>query len=183
MEATGNGAPRIGEKTPPNLLYMETLGRLYPEAKFIHVIRDGRAVSASLLKQNWMDMRTGKPVDYCTDLRKAAHYWSSMVQEIRSQAASVPGRYLEVRYEKLVTHPREVMMQILAFLEEPWDEAVLSHEKAAVVLPDTESSSDAVSKPVNANAVDRWKSELADEDVAAIEQQVGPTLKELGYAA
>ena len=83
MEETGNGAQRIGEKTPPNLLCMETLGRIYPEAKFIHVIRDGRAVSASLLRQNWLDMNTGKKIDYCQDPIKAAQYWAAVVIQER----------------------------------------------------------------------------------------------------
>ncbi|MEC7242767.1 MAG: sulfotransferase [Myxococcota bacterium] len=183
MESTGNGASRIGEKTPPNLLYMEVLGRLYPQAKFIHVIRDGRAVSASLLKQNWIDMNTGQRLPYCSEPKSAAQYWMTMVEDIRRQAETVPGRYLEIRYEDLVTHPREVMMRVLTFLEEPWDEAVLRHEQAGVDLPSTESSSVAVSQAVNTKAIDRWKTELSEEVLALIEQQAGATLKRLGYAA
>ena len=106
-----------------------------------------------------------------------------MVEDIRRQAETVPGRYLEIRYEDLVTHPREVMMRILTFLEEPWDEAVLSHEQAGVNLPSTESSSVAVSQAVNTKAIDRWKTELSEEVLALIEQQAGATLKRLGYAA
>ena len=95
---------------------------------------------------------------------------------------SLPNTYI-VRYEDLVTRPREIMMQVLAFLEEPWDEAVLEHERSSVVLPSTESSSAAVSQAVNTQAVDRWKPELSSEVISVIEQQAGPTLKQLGYAA
>ena len=142
-----------------------------------------KATSLNQLKKNWIDMNTGQRLPYCSEPRSAANYWSSMVSEIRRQAESVPGRYMEVRYEELVTKPREVMMQVLAFLDEPWDEAVLSHEEASLTLPSTESSSSAVSQAVNTKALDRWKTELSSEALSVIEQQAGPTLKQLGYAA
>jgi hypothetical protein len=106
-----------------------------------------------------------------------------MVKEIRSQAVSVPGRYLEVRYEDLVSQPRETMAVVLAFLEEPWDEAVLSHQNANVILPDSESSSKEVAKAIHTGAVARWRSELSKQDRLKIESWAGPMLRELGYAA
>jgi len=183
MESTGKGAKRIGEKTPPNLLYMEMLGRFYPQARFVHVIRDGRAVGASLLKQDWRDMITGKPIEYCSDPELAGKYWAVVVEEIRSQAASVPGRYLEVRYEDLVSRPRETMARVLAFLDEPWDERVLSHQDSNLELPSTESSSEEVAKAIHTRSVSRWKTELSPGDRAKIESWATPMLKELGYVA
>ena len=181
MDATGGGAPRVGEKTPPNLVHMDILGRLFPQARFIHVIRDGRAVSASLLKQNWQDLTTGEKLEF--SIERAAQYWAAMVQEIRAKASSVPGRYLEVRYEDLVLHPKATMQRVLAFLDEPWDEAVLEHEKYGAQLPETESSSTQVSKPIYTDAISRWESELSDGDRGVVETLAGPVLRELGYAA
>jgi protein-tyrosine sulfotransferase len=183
MENTGNGAVRIGEKTPPNLLYMSFLGKIYPQARFVHVIRDGRAVSASLLKQNWMNATTGEPLNYCSSPEHAGRYWGEMVQEIRSQAVTVPGRYLEVRYEELVTHPRETLSVVLAFLDEPWDEAVMAHQDADCSLPKTESSSEAVAQPVHTDSLNRWQSELSTKDLDHVLTTAAPLLKELGYAS
>jgi tetratricopeptide (TPR) repeat protein len=183
MENTGNGAVRIGEKTPPNLLYMNFLGKIYPQARFVHVIRDGRAVSSSLLKQNWVDATTGEPLSYCSSPEHAGRYWAEMVQEIRSQAASVPGRYLEVRYEDLVTRPRETLSIVLAFLDEPWDEAVMAHQDADCNLPTTESSSAAVAQPVHTNSLSRWQSELSTKDLNHVLTSAAPLLKELGYVS
>jgi protein-tyrosine sulfotransferase len=183
MENTGGGAKRIGEKTPPNLLYMAYLGKLYPQARFIHVIRDGRAVSASLLRQQWVNATTGEPLIYCSSPEHAGLYWVEMVQRIRAQADAVPGRYLEVRYEDLVTRPREIMAAILAFLDEPWDEAVMAHEDAELFLPETESSSQAVSQPVHTAALERWKADLTGQDLHQVMKSVTPLLKSLGYGA
>ena len=74
-------------------------------------------------------------------------------------------------------------MHVLAFLDEPWDEAVLQHERSARVLPNSESSSAAVSQAISTDAVDRWRTELSQETLSMIEQQAGSTLKQLGYAA
>jgi len=183
MENTGGGAKRIGEKTPPNLLYMGFLGKIYPQARFIHVIRDGRAVSNSLLKQKWVNATTGEPLNYCTSPEHAGLYWAEMVQRIRAQADAVPGRYLEVRYEDLVTQPRETMAVILAFLDEPWDEAVLAHQDSELSLPETESSSQAVAQPIHMGALNQWQSELTGEALQHVLKSASPLLKALGYGS
>ena len=140
-------------------------------------------MSASLLQQNWLDMNTGKKIDYCQDPIKAAQYWAAVVTEIRTQASTVPGRYMEVRYEDLVSNPKETMMRVLAFLEEPWDSSVLEHQNSDVELPGTESSSEAVSQPVHTASIQKWKSQLDEQQTAQIEKHAGSLLKALGYAA
>jgi tetratricopeptide (TPR) repeat protein len=170
-------AVRIAEKTPHNLLHMAMLGQLFPRARFVHVVRDGRAVAASLVRQAWQDPATGKPVWYCQDLASGARYWSQVVQTIREQALQVPGRYLELRYEDLVQEPRQTMARLLAFLGEPWDERVLRHHDQ-VRVSSLESSSAAVCLPVKTDAVDRWRQELLPEQLVAISREAGSLLQE-----
>ena len=114
------------ETTPHTLLHMNMMGRLFPRGRFIHVVRDGRDVVSSLLQRDWMDPATGEKVWCCKDPESAANYWTHVVDAIRTQAETVEGRYLEVRYEELVSHPEAVIRQVLAFLGEPWDPSVLS---------------------------------------------------------
>ena len=174
---------RVAEKTPHNLLHMGMLGRLYPRARFIHIVRDGRAVSASLVRQRWMDPATQEPIWYCKDLEGASRYWVDVVASVRQQAAQVPGRYLEMRYEDLVQDPRTAMRQVLAFLGEPWSEDVLSHEESQVVLSELEASTAAVRAPVNLLAVNRWRSQLSEHDLSKIDARAGALLERLGYPA
>jgi hypothetical protein len=96
---------------------------------------------------------------------------------------TVPGRYLEVRYEELVAHPRETLSMVLAFLDEPWDEAVMAHQDADCSLPKTESSSEAVAQPVHTDSLNRWQSELSTKDLDHVLTTAAPLLKELGYAS
>jgi len=170
-------AVRVAEKTPHNLLHMATLGRLYPRARFVHVVRDGRAVAASLVRQAWIDPASGEPIWYCKDAGSGARYWAEVVRTVREQARAVPGRYLEVRYEDLVHDPRPVMETLLAFLGEAWDEAVLSHQEG-VRVSERESSSAAVVEPIATAAVDRWRSELSEADLEAVLREGGELLQE-----
>ncbi len=170
-------AVRIAEKTPHNLLHMAMLGRLFPRARFVHVVRDGRAVAASLVRQAWVDPASGEPIWYCKDPASGARYWSQVVTTVREQASQVPGRYLELRYEDLVQQPRQTLQRLLAFLGEAWDERVLAHHDDVRVSP-LESSSAAVARAVHTDALERWRSELQPEDLVAIGREAGGLLQE-----
>ncbi len=181
MKSTNDGSPRIAEKTPSVLLYSKFLSNAFPRAKFIHLIRDGRAVVASLLRQTWFDAVTGKPLAYCNDVEAATDYWVEMVMTIRSEAAELGGSYIEVKYEDLVEDTRGVSDKVLAFLGEPWEEGLLEHHRFKHDLPASESSSEEILNPVNSESVSKWKTELKPEDIMTIERKAGYLLRELGY--
>jgi tetratricopeptide (TPR) repeat protein len=172
---------RVAEKTPHNLLHTAFLGQIFPRARFIHVIRDGRSVAASLVRQAWIDPATGKPLAYCETIPNAATYWREIITGVRQQAPAVPGRYLEVRYERLVTEPETVMREVLAFLGEAWDPAVLEHQRADVALSSLESSTEAVKAAVNTGAVEKWKKNLSERELSQVVAVAGGLLAELGY--
>jgi hypothetical protein len=172
---------RVAEKTPHNLLYTAYLGQLFPNARFIHVIRDGRSVAASLVRQAWIDPATGKPLAYCETIPNAAAYWREIVSSVRQQAPAVPGRYLELRYERLVTEPEQVMREVLAFLGERWDPTVLAHHRSDMKLSSLESSTEAVRAAVNTGALEKWRQNLTEQELAQVLEVAGPLLRELGY--
>jgi len=116
---------RSVETTPHTLLHMETMASIFPRARFVHVIRDGRDVVGSLLQRDWIDPATGEKVWCCQSPKAAAEYWVHVVDAIREQGARIPGRYLEVQYEDLIAHPEASMRMVLAFLGETWEDAVL----------------------------------------------------------
>lgn len=181
LEGLAPEGQRVAEKTPHNLVHTAYLGRLFPQARFLHVIRDGRAVVSSLLQQRWIDPGTGKPVWYCADARSAARYWHDVVAGVRQQATAVPGRYLEVRYERLVTEPRAVMVEVLAFLGESWHPAVLRHHEGDLAVSSRESSTDAVRSAVNTAALDKWRSTLDEQQLSGVREVAGSLLDDLGY--
>jgi protein-tyrosine sulfotransferase len=183
LQGTAPVGKRVAEKTPHNLLHTAELARLFPRARFIHVVRDGRAVTASLLRQRWMDPNTGEPLAWCRDVAHASAYWAEVVEVVRNQATAAPERFLEVRYEELVCRPEATMRRVLAFLGERWDDQVLAHELAAPALSPLESSSAAVSQAIDPSAVDKWRTQLTAADLAQLDPRAQAWLVRLGYSS
>jgi hypothetical protein len=179
-----SGKPRWAEKTPHNVKFITTLGMIFPDARFIHMIRDGRDVACSLVTMNWIEPRTGAKLDYIQNITKAAKYWRDIVQSARRQAAirEVAGRVIEVRYEALVADTEGTMRQVLGFLGEAWDPAVLEAHKKDRAHEPHESSTEQVAKPVYDTSVGRWKRDMSPADKIAFKSEAGLLLTELGYA-
>jgi hypothetical protein len=179
-----SGKPRWAEKTPHNVMFMLSLGEIFPDARFIHLVRDGRDVACSLLTMNWINPHTGRKWDYVQNIANAARYWRDVVTFVRQQAEhpTLTGRVLEVRYESLVADTEATMRQVLQFIGEPWDDAVLSyHTKDRSHEPSEASTAQAI-QPVTRRSIGRWQTEMTRLDRAAFKAEAGELLKALGYA-
>jgi len=178
------GKPRVAEKTPGNVFWFGPLHHLFPDSPLVHVIRDGRDVVASLLGIDWRGP-DGQPVPFTRDARAAAEYWVASVRAGRQAAARDPGlagRYVEVRYERLVADPEGELRRLLAFVGEPWDDAVLRHQDFDRDLAG-ETSAEQVRRPVNGSAVGRWRRDLSPGQLEVVRDVAGGLLLELGYGA
>lgn len=180
-----SGKSRWAEKTPHNVLFMMPLAQIFPDAKFLHVVRDGRDVACSLVTMNWVGP-DGNKVDYIRNIANAAGYWRHVYLNVQQQAAQplLRGRVMEIRYEQLVTETEKTMRSVLQFVDEPWDESVLAHQRRRQTQyePREESSTAQVRNPVHGKAVGRWQNNMTEADRLAFKQQAGDLLSQLGYA-
>jgi len=178
---------RWGDKTPVYSLHMETIERILPEARFIHIIRDGRDVATSV-RTLWF-----RPAD---TLEAIARDWRDRILAARASAA---GRrfYLEVRYEDLIQRTGETLRRICDFVELPFDTAMLSHHhRARERLAEHESvdfTGRVISKeqrlaqqrsalePPDRTKIGRWREVLTDAERSECESVAGVLLRELGY--
>jgi glycosyltransferase involved in cell wall biosynthesis len=179
-----SGKPRWAEKTPTNVDVMVPLGEIFPDARFIHILRDGRDVTCSLVTMDWINLSTGRKAPMVENMTAAARYWRNTITAAREQAAhpSLTGRVLEVRYEALVTETAATMREVLAFIGEEWDDAVLTHHTKDHRSVPTESSTAQAAKPVTQSALGRWKEDMTERDKAEFKAEAGALLTELGYA-
>lgn len=121
----GAAAPHLCNKDPFTLKSMIYLSKQFPQSKFILMIRDGRAVVHSIITRKV----TISGFDL-TSYRKCLEKWNAVVETMYAQCLHVGSyRCLPVYYEQLALHPREWMIQILRFLDIPWNESVLHHEE------------------------------------------------------
>jgi sulfotransferase family protein len=182
------GKPRWGDKTPVYLKNMLAIQKALPEARFIHIIRDGRDVALSVLGL----MFGPDSVD------EAARRWRRKVLRARQQAARLR-HYREVHYEDLVADPEPTLRSVCEYIELPWDPAMLDYprhaaERMAVIARRREREGlDPIpagygprihaltSEPPQGERVGRWRAEMAPADRAAYEQRAGDLLAALGY--
>ncbi|KAK7597844.1 hypothetical protein V9T40_010069 [Parthenolecanium corni] len=177
----GEPAPRLCNKDPLTLKYGDYLIDLFPNSKFIFMVRDGRATVHSIVSRKVTI--TGFDL---TNYEQCLKKWNEAVSIMYQKCVRVgPKRCMIVYYEQLVLHPKTWMTQILKFLDLDWDDSVLHHDElinkpGGVVLSKVERSSDQVIKPINVEALKKWQQHFP-EDVLKNAADVAPMLARLGY--
>jgi hypothetical protein len=184
------GKPRWGEKTPIYVKSMRKIESALPEARFVHVIRDGRDVALSIRDRATKD----HPID------RIADRWVRRITRAREQAKRL-SHYKEIRYESLILDTEATLREVLDFYELPWDDAVLDYhqhsaqrlEEMKRELPDDgkrttlsvelrmKTHARTTEKP-DPRRVSRWRESMDRADRELFESIAGPLLVELGYA-
>lgn len=138
---------------------------LWPRSRFIHIVRDGRDVAASQLRdQQW---------GY-SSVDDAAQGWITLLDSVERLRPTI--ELMEIRYEDLVLNPEHVMKRILKFLAAPWSERVLHHhvhDHALFAHPHDHPSINEVRQPINADAIGRYRNDLSSHECARFEQLAG----------
>ena len=189
LYAEREGKTRWGDKTPGYVREMHRIESVLPEARFVHLVRDGRDVALSVLGMNWGP----------STVPEAAFRWKKRILRSREQAPRI-GHYVEIRYEDLVRDTEDTLRRICEFIELPYDEAMLRyHERAPERLqekardldrgPDKApqsaearlSSHALATQPPDPDRIERWRTEMSAEDRAVYEELAGELLADLGY--
>ena len=174
----GEKVARLCAKDPDLLYYIQYLRKLFPRAKFIYMVRDGRATAYSMLKQNKEQLTFLR-------MRPYLQTWNTYAkQAVRNCESAGPDICLMVRYETLILHPKETILKVMEFLNETYTEDLLQHEKFIgdrIKLSPTEWSSDQVKKAIHRESLVEWiKNPVQGYDKAIIDRSV-PMLKMLNY--
>jgi hypothetical protein len=173
---------RAVEQTPETSFVLGAVLRAYPRAKVVHMVRDGRDVVCSLLEKGWLGTDRGGADDVGNPYGEQARSWVEPERVSEFQAASeatraawawrsylvaaragAPEATLEVRYEDLAGDTEATATRIA-------DHIGADANELAAALRD-----------VHAQSVGRWRRDLTEEQVADVEAEAGPLLRELGY--
>ncbi len=183
------GKPRWGDKTPPYVDRMDVIQDLLPEARFIHVVRDGRDVALSSMGL-WFGPDS---------IEEAARRWRAVIEKARRQSRKLP-HYLEIRYEDLVSNTEPALRKVSNFVGLPWDRGMLAyHETAEERLSEIQQDIRATdggrvirgeerraihsltNRPPQRDRIGRWRQEMTVKDRERFEELAGETLRGLGY--
>jgi hypothetical protein len=171
----------VGEKTPGYVRSLPTLHALWPDAKVVHLTRDGRDVCLSVLDWSRAERTAGRFPTWDEDpVTTTALYWEWNVRLGREAGALLgPDRYLEVRYEALVADPELECRTLCDFLGLAYDPTMLRfHEGRTRSTPGL--SAKKAWRPVTAG-LRSWREQMASDDVRRFEAAAGALLDELGY--
>ncbi len=175
------GAVRGVEQTPELAHLVRSVPLAYPDARIVHIVRDGRDVACSLLDKPWLRPEQAKTDDAgvaygsyarfwvehdrreefekAGDARRAAWVWRRYVTAARSTGTPM----LEIRYEQMTADPRAVAEELGAYLDAP-------AEALATALG-----------PAHGGSVGRYRADLSEEQLADVLDEAGDLLRELGY--
>ncbi len=148
--------PRVGATVHR---HFDRLLRVWPEARFVHIYRDGRDVARSCIAMGW-----------------AGNVWTGVARWIEAEtlwkelrARLSPDRYTEVRYETLIAEPESVLRGLCDFMGVPFDRAMFDYAKTSTYeAPDPRLAS-------------QWKRSLSPREIQLVESRIGDMLAERGY--
>lgn len=164
--------PRVGDKTPAFVGHLPLLATAFGQARFVHIVRDGRAVAMSLIERQQPPNR----------LADAALYWSRQVTSARATGATIPDRYQEIRYEDLLDDPQAALRRVCRFLDLTYTDTMLSYQSRAAEVaatfdrPEVQAN---LARPLTKGLRD-WQ-QLPEQDIALMDRIAGKALRAHGY--
>jgi hypothetical protein len=165
---------RWGDKTPGYIKIVDRLIALYPQAKFIHIVRDGRDVAKSFQSVGWYGPWLYKNTQEWTEAVGLAKRWGS---------SAFSSRIYLVRYEDLVLDTETTVRGICAFLDEEYESQMLSWQRnVGELVPEREKQIHGkLDRASEQSDVARWQREMTRREVFVAEAFMSGDLQRLGY--
>jgi hypothetical protein len=172
-EANGKNSPHIWvDHTPSNVKYAATLLSLFPEAKMIHIVRDGRAVASSLLSAAWGPAAVDR----------AAYFWlRNLAYGFAIESFYGSTRVMRVKYEDLVDVPEATLQHVSSFLGIDYQPQMITGD-GFKVPSFTRKDHMLVGQAPDRRRVNAWQTELTLRQIEIFESTTGDMLRYLGYS-
>jgi hypothetical protein len=157
-QSESGGKPHVGATIHRNF---DRLRFLWPDARYIHLVRDPRDVARSVVQKGW----AGNVYQGSEFWLDAERCWDALVRSLGD------GRAIEVRYEELVTQTEQVLSALCKFIGVDYSPAMLEYAADAPQYP-----------PPDPGLAAQWRTKLDPRDVALVEARIGAMLRARGYA-
>ena len=162
LESQNHLASKWGDKTPINSLYINKIHKVFPGAKYVHMLRDPRATTASYLKAGLKD-----------SVEEAVTFWVNSTNAIVSFKKRYPHLVTTIEYEDLVKNPEIQLNNVCRHLNVNFKESMLLYWKDDKSLGDTDKHPHHAntSKPISLKNLDKWKEQLKMQEIRHIENR------------
>ena len=171
----------IGDKNNYYISHTETINTIYPNAKYVHLIRDGRDVACSYIKVGELKTQSKYKPILPTDIDKIAKEWSSNIKMIDKFIKKVPS--IKIRYEDLILFPETTLKTITQFLSIDYSNKMLNFylDKNNDEPTSTIDWKLKTKQPIDKTNLDKYKQILTKEEISIFKSIAGSILKQNGY--
>lgn len=170
INAEGEDKTRWLDKTPYYILNIPLLAAIYPDAQFVHIIRDGRDAVLSMLERS-VDIRV-------FSFYQGAKLWKRYVDAGRTMGAILPPeRYLEFRFEDMLNDQEGTLRQVCDFLGEEFSDKVIDFQKSRDPLNKTPLLREGIKR----DNQEKWRAQMSASQSRIFESIAGETLADCGY--
>jgi tetratricopeptide (TPR) repeat protein len=150
LQFHGAGKMRVTDKMPQNFLHLWLIALLFPQAVFIHCVRDPLATCLSCYTTD-----LGDGHNYTSDFDTLAGYYRLYTDLMRHWTGVLPIKIIESRYEELVRNPEGSVRRLLEAARLPWSDSCLSPNESGRTA-NTASYAE-VRKPIHAGNLEKWR--------------------------
>ncbi len=157
------------EKTPGNIRNLSFILSLYPNAKFVDIYRDPRAVYCSGVNQRILHKSS--------NLFEGIGLWRAVFKEGQKFLGNMPSQYYQLCYEKLIKNPENELRKLCGFLGEDFDSEMLNVDVVNCFFDDSQGK-----KGFNILSLTRWKKLLSDHEKLFVDILTKEYRRKLGYA-
>ncbi len=158
------------DHTPVNVEYVDLLKKFYPNAKFLHIIRDGRGVAASYKNVAWGPKT----------MHDIANHWLKKLAYGFACEAKYPQDILSIHYEDLLSDTETAVKKITNFVGIKYEKNMLNAN--GLIVPEyTKHQHKLVGQKADTSRMEAWKKTLTGREIELFEYETKNMLNFLGY--
>jgi len=161
-----------GDQSPINTFYLPYIRKTFPQARYLHLVRDGRDVISSMVK------RHGEAY-----LDEAIFRWNNSIHRIHTFQKKIKlENFIEIRYEDLVQRPQDTLTRVARFINIDYSQEMLEFWKAPSTIEHKyHDFHKNLEKPVFTSSIGAWKERLTPDQQQYIASKISRYLQETGY--
>lgn len=166
------GKQRWGDKRPMYARYLDAVFAFFPDSQFVNIVRDPRAAVASMRKLGWFEGHIAPGIELWDRSLRAVEPWRKSLHD---------DQFYDLRYENLIDDPKQELGEVARFLGLDADSVptMLSyHEHVDETAMKYHSQ---LTKPVSADSLHSWETEMSADEVALVEKVAAPSMLRFGY--
>ena len=165
-----------GDQSPIYTFFLPRIFSVFPHAKYLHLVRDGRDAIASLVER-------GRLLKGGMSLEEATYRWVTSVERVWSlQRRLSDNQFLEVRYENLVSEPAETLKKVCKFIGVEYKASMLDFWKSPTTIEHKYNEYHRnLSKPVFTDSIGKWTERLSPDEQQYVLAKTSGLLQRLGY--